>query len=87
VKPSIDTNKFREAIKAAFKKPEKPAKMKFSAGQGVELVPSDDREVMGEATISTHTVRHWGKWIYQKRENGKWDKLVPSPRKLIKNKK
>jgi hypothetical protein len=54
---------------------------RFTEGQGFQDVYASDQELLGEATPTnkTHTVKRWGNWIYQKRENGKWDRLVPSP--------
>lgn len=85
MKRTVDTACFRAAIRRAFSQTAKAdTTPKYDEHQGVDLVPADDRELLGESVHPTHTVRHWGKWIYQKRESGKWDKLVPSQRKKAK---
>lgn len=87
MKPLVDTTKFRDAIKKAFVAASKLDRTpKFAEGQGVQDVPASDQETMGEETNKAYTVKHWGKWIYQKREDGKWDKLVPSLTRKTKGK-
>lgn len=88
MKPMVDTTKFRDAIKKAF---EDAAKVdhtpKFSEEDGVESVPADDQELMGEEVSKPLTVKHWAGWVYQKRDDGQWDKLCPSPKSKIKKKR
>lgn len=87
MKPLVDTTKFRGAIKQAFAKAAKADQTpKFQEGEGAQVVPADDKELLGEATAEPHTVKHWAGWIYQKRADGKWDKLVPSPKRNARKK-
>jgi hypothetical protein len=80
LKPIVDTTQYRDAIKKAFASASKADRTpKFSEGEGVEEVPADDQELMGEGVAKPLAVRHWAGWVYQKREDGAWDKLCPSP--------
>lgn len=87
MKPIVDTTKFRDAIKKAFDSASKSDKTpKYDDGEGVEEVPTNDQELMGEGVAKPFTVKHWAGWIYQKREDGTWDKLCPSPKSKIRKK-
>lgn len=87
MKPSVDTTKFRDAIRQSFKKKkDQEGEPKYSEDQGVEMVPVDDQEIMGESIHKPYTVRHWAGWVYQKRPDGKWDKLVRVPKKIRRKK-
>lgn len=88
MKPIVDTTKFRDAIRKAFASASKEDRTpKFAEGDGVEAVPADDQELMGEDVSKPGTVKHWAGWVYQKRDNGQWDKLCPSPKSKIKKKR
>lgn len=88
MKPMVDTTKFRDAIKKAFELAGKADRTpKFSDGEGVEEVPANDQELMGEGVSKPFTVKHWAGWIYQKRDDGTWDKLCPSPKSKIQKKR
>lgn len=77
MKPMVDTAQYRDAVKQAFKKiGQTPLEKEFSVDQGVLAVPLDDREIMNEGVYPPYTVKHWAGWVYQKRPNGKWDKLT-----------
>lgn len=87
MKPSIDTTQYRDAIKQACDHASKEDPTpKYKEGEGVEQVPADDQQAMGESVHPIHTVKHWAGWVYQKREDGKWDKLCPSPKRKIQKK-
>lgn len=82
MKPLVDTTKFRDAIRKAFELAAKADPTpKFADGDGVEEVPANDQELMGEGVSKPFTVKHWAGWIYQKREDGTWDKLCRSTSK------
>ena len=87
--PIIDTKLFRHHILAAFaQKALNPEKDTYAPGDGVELIPADDRELLAEQAINpVYTVKHWLGWIYQKQEDGKWKKLARSPEKSKSEKK
>lgn len=79
MKPLVDTVQFRDAIKQALlRASEAPMKESFEDGEGVALVPLNDLEAMSEGVYKPYTVKHWAGWVYQKRPDGKWDKLVRS---------
>jgi hypothetical protein len=85
--PIVDTTKFRDAIRVAFSTAAKKDRVpKVAEGDGVEAVPADDRELMGEGVSKPGTVKHWAGWVYQKRDNGQWEKLCPSPKRGLKPK-
>lgn len=87
MKPIVDTTQFRDAIKKKFELAGKTdLTPKYADGEGVEEVPADDQELMDEGVSKPFTVKHWAGWIYQKRDDGTWDKLCPSPKSKIRKK-
>lgn len=84
--PIVDTTKFRDHIKRAFRLAASADRTpKYEEGEGVEEVPADDQELLGEGSDNPPlTVKHWAGWVYQKRDNGTWDKLCPSPKSKFK---
>lgn len=77
MEPIIDTTQFRDAIKKAFKSSDsKPASRKFSPEDGVLEVPASDKELLGEGVHPPYTIKYWAGYMYQKREDGKWDKIA-----------
>jgi len=84
MKPAVDTAQFRDAIRSAFKRKDgdKVNNGDFPDGHGMEMVPADDQEVMGESVYKPYTVKNWMGWVYQKQPNGKWSKLVRASNKI-----